>query len=62
MVAGELGLTGMLALRAVAVGNKRGRGTAILQNLSAMVQIVLLMDHPVRKLKIAMKIAAQVSK
>ena len=62
MVDGDLGLTGLLVPLVVAVGNKRGRETAIIQNLSAVVQIVLLMDHPVRKLRIAMKIVAQVSK
>ena len=62
MVDGDLGLTGVLVPRVVAVGNKRGRGTAIIQNLTAVVQIVLLMDPPVRKLRIAMKIVAQVSK
>ena len=62
MVGGDLGLTGVLAPRFAVVGSKRGRETAISQNLSAMVQIVLLMDHPVRTLRIAMKIVARVSK
>ena len=62
MVGGDRGLTGMIVPRAVAVGYKRERGTAIIQNLSAVVQIVLLMDQPVRKLKPAMKMIAKASK
>ena len=62
MVVGDLGLSGMLAPWVVAVENKRGRGNAIIQNLSAMVQIVLLMDQPVRTLKNAMTMIVQVSK
>ena len=61
MVGGDLGLTGVLAPRFAVVGSKRGRETAISQNLSAMVQIVLLMDQPVQKLRHATKIVAQVS-
>ena len=62
MVVGDLGLTGILAPLVVAVGSKRGRGTAIIQNPNAVVQIVLLMDQPVWKLRNAMKIVAQVGK
>ena len=62
MVGGDLGLSGMLAPSVAAAGNKRGRETAIVQKLSAMVQNVLLMDQPVRKLRNALKIVAQVSR
>ena len=61
MVDGDSGPTGMLVPRVVAVGNTRGRGTAIIQNHSAVVQIVLLMDQPVRTVKHAMTMIAQVT-
>ena len=62
MVVGDLGLTGILAPLVVAVGSKLERGSAIIQNPNAVVQIVLLMDQPVWKLRNAMKIVAQVGK